>query len=204
VLTSFLTTGGATLGPEKLLWLGLVVLVSADVPIVPTGALVSATAILAGHAPLRLILVVAFATAGAWVGDVLTLLLLEWGGGRLLGRLVERLRRSGSRTSRVEDRMRVHDLWILIVSRLIPGGRFPVLLAAAGGGLDHRKYIVHDLPACLIWSAAYAGIGIAGGAISGSPVTAILIALALVAAVTLLVRGVQELVRRRRPPTPTA
>lgn len=183
---AFLTSGGATLGPEKLAWLALVVLVSADVPIIPTGATVSTTAVLAGHGPLRLLAVVGFATAGAWAGDVGTLLVIEWGGGRILGRFVDRLRGTGSRAARVGEQLRTHSLRLLVISRLIPGGRFPVLLAAAGGGVDRRRYIVDDLPACLVWSAVYAAIGVAGGAISGSPVVAILVVLALIAVLSLL------------------
>lgn len=197
VTADFLTSGGETLGPAKLAWLALVVLVSADVPIIPTGATVSATAVLAGHGPLRLLAVVGFATAGAWAGDVATLLLVEWGGGRILGRYVDRLRRTGGRATRVEDQLRAHSLRVLVVSRLIPGGRFPVLVAAAGGGLDRRRYVVDDLPACLVWSAVYAGIGVAGGTISRSPVVSIVVVLALIGVISVVYNRV-EAARHRR------
>lgn len=203
MLASLLTSGGETLGPETLAWLALVVFVGAVAPVIPTGAAVSATAVLAGHQPLRLVIVLACGAAGAWGGDVVTLLLLERGGGRVLGRLVERTRRTGGRAARITDQLRVHDLRVLVVSRLIPGARVPVLLAAAGGALDRRRYVVHDVPACLIWSAVYAAIGVAGGAISGSPVVAIVLVLALIGVISLIYNRL-EAARHRRAAQPQA
>ena len=124
LLTAALTPSGG-LGPERLLWLAVVVFIGAVVPVVPTGAAVSATAVLADQDPLVLVIVVALGAAGAWGGDVVTLILLKWGGGRVLHRLITRIRRSGGRAARLPERLREHDLRVLLVSRLVPGGADP-------------------------------------------------------------------------------
>lgn len=191
MLASVLTPAGG-LGPERLVWLALVVFVGAVVPVVPTGAAVSATAVLAGRNPGALVVVVVCGAAGAWAGDVVTLVLVRWGGGRLLGTLIVRLRRSGGRAAGLPDRLQRHDLRVLIVSRLVPGARIPVLLAVAGGALEPRRFARHDVTACSIWSVLYSAVGIAGRSIFGSPTLAIVVAVAFVVVVSYVVGRLEE------------
>jgi membrane protein DedA with SNARE-associated domain len=69
----------------------------------------------------------------------------------------------------VQERLRSSQVPVLLVSRLIPGGRVPVLLAAGFAGVGWRTFVVANLPACALWSVVYAAIGLAGGSIFAEP-----------------------------------
>jgi membrane protein DedA with SNARE-associated domain len=79
-------------------------------------------------------------------------------------------------------KVRLHksQIPVLLVSRLIPGGRVPVLLAAAFLGLPWRTFVVANLPACALWATVYAGIGVAGGSIFPEPWQGVVAAVALI------------------------
>ncbi|MFC4064604.1 DedA family protein [Actinoplanes subglobosus] len=149
-------------------WLFLVVAFGAIVPIVPTGAAVSATAAYAFHLHAYAVVPVVLAgAAGAYVGDLVMYALCRFGGEQLARRL--RWLRDETRLAGVRDRLRSRQVPVLLVSRLIPGGRVPVLLAAAFAGLPWRTFVVANLPACLLWSAVYATIGLLGGSLFPEP-----------------------------------
>ena len=56
----------------------------------------------------------------------------------------------------------------------------PVLLAAAFVGLPWRIFVVANVPACVLWSVVYAGIGVAGGSIFPEPWESVVAAVVLV------------------------
>jgi membrane protein DedA with SNARE-associated domain len=82
----------------------------------------------------------------------------------------------------------------VIVGRLLPAGRVPVLLAA--GALDYpwRRLLPAAAVACVLWAVAYAVLGVVSGGLFDSPVLATLVATVLV----LLVAAVGALVTRYR------
>jgi len=160
-------------------WLFLVVSFGAIVPIVPTGAAVSGAAALAAHNnPLTIVLVVAGGAAGAYAGDLVMYAMCRAGGEPLARRL--RWLRDDQHLSAVKDRLAKNQIPVLLVSRLLPGGRVPVLLAAAFLGLSWRTFVVANAPACLLWSVVYAGIGVAGGSIFREPWEGVVAAIILV------------------------
>ncbi|GAB1641963.1 DedA family protein [Krasilnikovia sp. MM14-A1259] len=178
---------------STLSWLFLVVSFGAIVPVVPTGAAVSGAAVLAMHThPLTVVLVVAVGAAGAYAGDLVMYAMCRAGGEQLARRL--RWLRDQDRLSPVKDRLQRSQVPVLLVSRLVPGGRVPVLLAAAVLGLSWRTFVVANAPACLLWAVLYAGIGVAGGSIFPEPWQGLLAAIFLV----LLVSQTVSLVNRRR------
>ncbi|RIV39174.1 DedA family protein [Micromonospora radicis] len=184
----------ATFG--ALAWLALVVLCGAVVPVVPTGAAVSGAAALAAHQdPVTVLLVVLAGAVGAYVGDLAVYLVLSRGGEGIARRL--RWLRGPSRLDRVSARVRQGRVSLFLVSRLVPGGRLPVLLAAAVTGLTWRRFAVANLPACLLWSALYAAIGVLGGAVFTEPWQGVVAAILLV---VLLSQGLGWLGRRRPVP----
>ncbi|MEU5566432.1 DedA family protein [Micromonospora musae] len=186
----------ATLG--ALGWLILVVLFGSLVPVVPTGAAVSGAAALAAHQqPLTVVFVVAAGALGAYVGDLATYLVLLWGGERIARRL--RLLREPQRFDRLAARVREGRVSLLLVSRLIPGGRVPVLLAGAVAGLTWRRFAVANAPASLAWSVLYAAIGVVGRAIFPEPWQSVVAAILLVVLVS---QGLSWLGRRRTAPEP--
>lgn len=149
-------------------WLFLVVSFGAVVPIVPTGAAVSGSAALMFHEhPFAVALVVAAGAAGAYVGDLVMYAMCRFGGEQLARRL--RWLRDEEHLAGVKERLTQRQVPVLLVSRLIPGGRVPVLLAAAFAGIPWRTFVVANLPACALWSVVYAAIGLAGGSIFPEP-----------------------------------
>jgi membrane protein DedA with SNARE-associated domain len=174
-------------------WLALVVAFGAIVPIVPTGAAVSGAAALAFHDhPLLIVLTIAAGAAGAYVGDLVMYGMCRAGGEQLARRL--RWLRDEEHLGAVKERLRKGQISVLLVSRLLPGGRVPVLLAAAFVGLSWRTFVVANAPACVLWAVVYAAIGVAGGSIFPEPWESVVAALILVLIISQLV----SLIGKRR------
>jgi membrane protein DedA with SNARE-associated domain len=170
-------------------WLFLVVSFGAIVPVVPTGAAVSSGAALAFHNnPLMIVLVIAAGAAGAYAGDLVMYAMCRAGGEPLARRL--RWLRDEEHLAAVKERLRRSQVPVLLVSRLVPGGRVPVLLAAAFLGLSWRVFVVANAPACVLWSVVYAGIGVAGGSIFPEPWQSVIAAVILVVLISQIVSWV--------------
>jgi membrane protein DedA with SNARE-associated domain len=181
----------ATLG--ALGWLIIVVSFGAIVPIVPTGAAVSAAAALAFHNnPLTIAFVVLAGAAGAYVGDLVMYAMCRAGGEKLARRLL--WLRDEERLAHMQDRLRESQVPVLLVSRLLPGGRVPVLLAAGFLGLSWRTFVAANGPACVLWSVVYAGIGVLGGSVLPEPWQGVVAAILLVLVIS---QGVSWWSRRR-------
>jgi membrane protein DedA with SNARE-associated domain len=182
-------------------WLFLVVSFGAIVPVVPTGAAVSSGAALAFHNnPLMIVLVIAAGAAGAYAGDLVMYAMCRAGGEPLARRL--RWLRDEEHLAAVKERLRRSQVPVLLVSRLVPGGRVPVLLAAAFLGLPWRVFVVANAPACVLWSVVYAGIGVAGGSIFPEPWQGVVAAVILVVLISQIVSWVgkrREARAERRP-----
>jgi membrane protein DedA with SNARE-associated domain len=172
-------------------WLFLVVSFGAIVPVVPTGAAVSSGAALAFHNnPLVIVLVIVAGAAGAYVGDLVMYAMCRAGGEQLARRL--RWLRDEEHLAAVKERLAKSQIPVLLVSRLLPGGRVPVLLAAAFLGLPWRVFVVANLPACALWSVVYAGIGVAGGSIFPEPWEGVVAAVLLVVVISQIVSWVSK------------
>ncbi|MEU4241348.1 DedA family protein [Actinoplanes sp. NPDC026619] len=163
-----------------LAWLFAVVCFGAIIPIVPTGAAVSGAATLAFHEhhPLTILLVIAFGAAGAYLGDLVMYAMCRLGGEKLARRL--RWLRDEEHLASVKTRLEKNPVPVLLVSRLIPGGRVPVLLAAAFLGLSWRTFVMANLPACGLWATVYAAVGVAGGSIFPKPWEGVVAAVILI------------------------
>jgi membrane protein DedA with SNARE-associated domain len=173
------------------------VLLGSVVPVVPTGAVVGAGAAFAMTAHgLNLPLVLIVATLAAWTGDVLTFAVCRFGGPSAV-RWVARGQHA-DRIEQVREQFRQHGWQIIVIGRLLPAGRIPVLLAAGALAYPWRRLLPASLLAAFLWAVAYALLGVVSGGIFDSPLTAVLVATVLV----LLVGALLNLVgsRRRRPP----
>jgi membrane protein DedA with SNARE-associated domain len=186
-----------TLG--TLAWLVAVVAFGAIVPVVPTGAAVSGAAALAFHdnKPISFVFVIAAGAAGAYLGDLAMYAMCRFGGKQLARRL--RWLRDEEHLAAVQQRLANSQVPVLLVSRLIPGGRVPVLLAAAFASLAWRTFVVANLPACGLWAAVYAGIGVAGGSIFPRPWQGVVAAVVLILIVNQAIAWWNRR-RERRPP----
>jgi membrane protein DedA with SNARE-associated domain len=169
-----------------------VVALGAVVPVVPTGAAVSAGAALAGKNNLLLVLaVVVFGAAGAYVGDLGTYAVLRFESPRVVHRLgwVSRWLnkpREHEALALIERRIERHPLRTLLLSRLVPGGQTPVLLAAAVAGYPWRRYAVADVGAATLWSALYAATGVLGRAVFPQAWEGVTAGIALVVLISLV------------------
>jgi membrane protein DedA with SNARE-associated domain len=176
-----------------LAWLFVVVAFGAIVPVIPTGAAVSSAAALAFHTqPVVIVLTVAFGAAGAYVGDLVMYAVCRAGGEQLARRL--RWLRDEEHLAAVKERLHRSQIPVLLVSRLLPGGRVPVLLAAAFVGLPWRTFVVANVPACALWSIVYAAIGILGGSIFPEPWEGVVAAVVLI----LIINQTVSWISRRR------
>jgi len=177
----------------------LLVLIGALVPVVPTGALVSSAAVVAFHqtAPFSLLLVFAVASVAAFLGDVA----LYWLGKRGMGskngsRWLQALRDRApeDRLKQAQDRLDTHGVTVLVVSRLVPAGRIPVMLACLMARMPMRQFVRGDVPACLAWAVTYQLIGILGGSLFKEPWEGVVAAVVL----TLVISGAPSVWRRVR------
>jgi membrane protein DedA with SNARE-associated domain len=187
-------------GPAGYPMLFALVFAGSLVPVVPTGALVSAMAAAAFHQHmpiLPLAVVFVLGAAAAFLGDVT----LYWLGRRGVGskngsKWLDRLhkRAAPERLDHAEEKLREHEIQVLIVSRLIPAGRIPVMLACLLAGMKLRTFVRGNFPACLAWALVYQVIGVAGGSLFPQPWEGVAAAVVL----TLLVSAGQSLWHRMR------
>lgn len=177
----------------------LLVLIGALVPVVPTGALVSSAAVVAFHqtAPFSLLLVFAVASVAAFLGDVS----LYWLGKRGMGskngsRWLQALRERApeDRLAQAQERLDAHGVTVLVVSRLVPAGRIPVMLACLMARMPMRQFVRGNVPACLAWAVTYQLIGILGGSLFKEPWEGVAAAVVL----TLVISGAPSVWRRFR------
>ncbi|MGW1146768.1 DedA family protein [Streptomyces sp. NPDC002454] len=177
----------------------LLVLIGALVPVVPTGALVSSAAVVAFHqtAPFALLLVFVVASLAALVGDVT----LYWlgqrglrsrGGSRWLGAI--RAHAPADRLARAQQGLQDHGVAVLVLSRLVPAGRIPVMLACLLAEWPVHRFARGAVPAALAWAVTYQLIGILGGALFAEPWEGVATAVGL----TLLLSAVPAVWRRLR------
>jgi membrane protein DedA with SNARE-associated domain len=162
----------------------LLVLFGALVPVVPTGALVSSAAVVAFHqtAPFALALVFATASLAAFLGDAT----LYWLGRRGMrskngSRWLEaiRARAPEDRLGQAQTKLAEHGVAVLVLSRLVPAGRIPVMLACLMAKWPMRRFARGNLPACLAWAVTYQVIGILGGSLFREPWEGVVAAVAL-------------------------
>ncbi|ALC19599.1 membrane protein [Streptomyces pristinaespiralis] len=177
----------------------LLVVLGALVPVVPTGAVVSSAAVVAFHqmAPLALLYVFLLASAAAFLGDVTLYWLGRRGvrsrnGSRWLAAL--RTRAAPDRLEQAQRKLDEHGVTVLVLSRLVPAGRIPVMLACLLARMPLRRFVRGDVPACLAWAATYGLIGIVGGSLFAEPWQGVLAAVAL----TLVISGAPAVWRRLR------
>ncbi|WP_338895021.1 VTT domain-containing protein [Streptomyces sp. TG1A-60] len=175
----------------------LLVLVGALVPVVPTGALVSSAAVVAFHqtAPFTLLLLFVVASVAAFLGDIA----LYWLGRRGMdskngSRWLEAIRRRApeDRLAQARAKLDDHGVAVLVLSRLMPAGRLPVMLACLLSRMPLRRFARGNLPACLAWALTYQLIGILGGSLFEEPWQGVLAAVVL----TLLISAAPGVWRR--------
>ncbi|MEU1212091.1 DedA family protein [Streptomyces sp. NPDC005791] len=177
----------------------LLVSLGSLVPVVPTGVLVSSAAVVAFHqtSPFALLVVFAVASGAAFLGDICLYWLGKRGvrsknGSKWLEAITSRA--APERLAQAQRKLDEKSGTVLVLSRLIPAGRIPVMLACLLGRMPLRQFARGDVPACLAWAATYQLIGLLGGSLFPEPWEGVLAAVVL----TLLISGAPGLWRRVR------
>ena len=169
------------------------VLLGSVVPIVPTGAVVGAAAAIATSTDrLDLVWVVLVATVGSLIGDLVTFAAAS-GGRTAMVRWFSK-RQSPEKLESAREKFAARGWQVVVIGRMVPAGRIPVLLAAGALGYPWRRLVPAAAAACLLWSVAYSALGVVSGGLFDHPVVATVIATVLV----LLVTAVSALIARRR------
>ncbi|MFH8294194.1 DedA family protein [Streptomyces sp. NPDC018059] len=163
----------------------LLVVIGALVPVVPTGALVSSAAVVALHQEtpsLSLPVVFGVAALAAFLGDIALYWLGQRGmrsknGSRWLQAIRDRA--PDERLAQAQAKLEDHGVMVLVLSRLVPAGRIPVMLACLMAKMPVRQFARGDVPACLAWAVTYQLIGILGGSLFKEPWEGVVLAVAL-------------------------
>ncbi|MCD0486372.1 DedA family protein [Streptacidiphilus sp. ASG 303] len=186
---------GASSAPQAVGYpmLFLLVAVGAVLPVLPTGALVSAAAAVAWHSRWPVVdlpVVLGVAAAAAWVGDVVLYWLAAHAGGRWARQLGDHL--DTPRMRAAQERLDAHDRSVLVLSRLVPAGRIPVMAACLVSGWTVARFLRSDVLAAVAWALCYQAVGVLGGALFPQPWQGVAAAVGLV----LLAAAVPALRRR--------
>ncbi|MFJ8940336.1 DedA family protein [Streptomyces sp. NPDC102365] len=183
----------------------LLVLIGALVPVIPTGALVSSAAVVAFHqeAPFSMLLVFVVSALAAFLGDMALYWLGRRGmksknGSRWLAAIRDRA--PEDRLAQAQGKLVDHGVAVLVLSRLVPAGRIPVMLACLMAKWPIRRFARGNAPACLAWAATYQLIGVLGGSLFEEPWEGVLAAVLL----TVIVSVTPALWRRVRGATARA
>ena len=167
------------------------ILVGSAIPFVPTGELVSGAAALAAGTPIDLVWIFAIAWVCSVCGDTLLLVEVRLFRHRLQAWLDQRT--FAGRVARAQQQIASNGFNAVVTGRLIPGGRAPVIVALGLGSLPVRRFLVFDTVACAVWAALYSTIGAVGSSLTGSPVLAMTIAIAMAVALAAVVSKARQL-----------
>ena len=168
-------------------------------PVLPSETAVIALGVAtAGSTDPRIALLVAFAAAGAFLGDNLSYLL-----GRHFGPAVQRrffATPKGMRAREWAERsLGRFGMQLIIACRFIPGGRTAVTLTCGLTGYPRRRFVVATAAAAVIWALYAFFIGRIGGqAFEDKPWVGLLVACGGTVAISAAVEGIRRLTGRGR------
>ena len=165
------------------------------IPLVPSETSVILAGVLASTGDLMLPLVIAFAAAGAIVGDNTAYLI-----GRTAGHRVIKVIFRGDADKRLEwaeKQINARGGYLIIIGRFIPGGRTAITLACGTLDMPWHRFIRFDVVAGLIWATYASLLGYWGGrAFEEQPLWGFLIAFGVAMLITGGIEGFRWLRRR--------
>lgn len=171
------------------------VVTGALLPVLPTGAVVSAMAALGHHRSwLSFGEVVVVGAAAAYVADLVLYTLLLRGAHTRAGRRLQRQAEAHGHLDELGERLARHDVGTLVTSRLLPGARIPVMAAAAATSYPVVRFAVANVVPAVCWALAYGALGLAGRGVSDKPWVSVVVAVGF----GVLASGAVSLVRRWR------
>jgi membrane protein DedA with SNARE-associated domain len=167
----------------------------AVLPVLPSETIIITLGVVtAGSADPRIALLVAFAAAGAFLGDNLCYVL-----GRRFAPWIERRffqsEKGAKQRAWAERSLERYGIPLIVACRFIPGGRTAVMLCCGIVRYDRRRFIIATAIAGAIWASYAFFIGRLGGkAFEDKPWAGLLLAFGG----TLAISGLIELARRIR------
>ena len=168
------------------------------VPVVPSETSVITAGVVASAGELNLMLIVAAAAAGAFLGDNTAYFIGHRFGARINERFFsgEKARR---RTEWAQQQVSERGGELIAIARFIPGGRTVVTLSAGTLGYPWRRFVLFDAAAALGWALYASLLGYFGGhAFEAAPWKGLLLALAIAFAVAGAVEVLRWYLKRRR------
>ena len=181
--------------------LGIAVLLGSAIPFVPTGELVSGAAAAATHSNRSLLLIFVISWLCAVVGDTLMLVEARLGAGKLRPWLASR--KFARRVDRSEKALTENAFHAIVIGRLIPAGRTPVIVAMGLSRFPLKRFLAIDTVACGLWALVYASVGSVGGWLIDDPVWAMVIAVVSAVCLGILIGQIPRLISWLRARTAT-
>jgi membrane-associated protein len=167
-------------------------------PLIPSETAAIAAGVLAAAGDLNILLVVASAAGGAFLGDSSSYLVGRTAGVAAVGRLYGSAAELGrlAWAGRVLER---RGWYLVVVARFVPGGRTAVTLTAGLTRMRERVFLPAAAAAALLWASFAGGVGYLGGsAFEEDPWRGLVAAAVLAAAIVLGIEGVRRLRRSGR------
>lgn len=138
------------------------VLLDADIPILPGETSIITAAIAASDGSLSIWLVALAALVGGLAGDNISYWIGSTVGERVyfhfFGGEKDRARYDWAR-----ERLEEHGSWVIPAVRFVPGGRTAVTLAAGAVDLSWRRFFLADFAGVTLWVTIYTALGHFGG-----------------------------------------
>lgn len=179
--------------PWALVVLGLLTFGDGFVPPLPSGTYVSAlgaTSATQGGAA-RILVIVAIATVGALLGDLMMYAIGRLFHPRPTGRI-------GALVGQFRLRLDRHWPLVLSTARFIPVVRVAVFLAAGLARFRLDRVILMDGMAATVWACVYTFSGRLGGTISSQPLIGVLIGMCIGALAGLAISRIAQWLQKRR------
>lgn len=138
------------------------VLLDADLPILPGETAIITGAIAASDGSLSIWLVGLSALVGGVAGDNIS----YWVGRSVGERVYFRIfggQKDRERFEWARDKLESHGSWVIPAVRFVPGGRTAITLAAGAVNLAWKSFFLADLAGVFVWVVVYTSLGHFGG-----------------------------------------
>jgi membrane protein DedA with SNARE-associated domain len=145
--------------------------------------------------------VIVLAAISAWLGDCVVYALFRWGRRGVTRFIARHPIDSPEANDRLEEtrrRLTENGTQVLVVSRLIPGGRLPTMFAASAIRYPWPRYVSGAGVAAIVWAIAYAVMGLLGGSLFSNPLVGIAVTVVATLLVSLIARYVQRWLANRQ------